>query len=186
MEQTIQNLQNEAGGGLATEVTGLFESCRHALAKQDEELMTAGELAKQLKKLGFDVKAVELVSWFKFKYQREPEWHHAGTLPKSYSGGMKKTYFFESSIIAEFNAEDFAIIERLRAGIPVFRVRFEQYSGKYGRKCFQPVASFVLASKIGKNDTEISLDDFDLLRQFEGRELESYESFRQFKTRVLA
>lgn len=91
-EDIIRNM-NQNGGGLATSITGKFESNRHALAKMEK--LTFGEVASELRKKkngGFDINAKKLLEIYRELFG-EPEWHHAGKLPKQYGGGMKKTYF---------------------------------------------------------------------------------------------
>jgi len=41
------------------------------------------------------------------------EWHHAGKLPKSYGGGMKKTYFLNSSEIVEIAENWDSLVEKI-------------------------------------------------------------------------
>lgn len=89
---------NANGGGLAVNITGKYESNRHAIACMEK--YTFGDCAKHLrsKKGGaFDITAADLLRLYKNVYG-EPEWHHAGFLPKSYGGGMKKTFFCDELI----------------------------------------------------------------------------------------
>lgn len=95
MKREIINNMNETGGGLATNITGRFESNRHALARMEK--FTFGKVASELRKKkngGFKITSRELLSIYKELFG-EPEWHHAGKLPKDYGGGMKKTYFLD-------------------------------------------------------------------------------------------
>lgn len=178
--EAIISLQNEFGGGLATAATGLHESCRHALAKLDSDKLTAGQAAARLKKRGFAVTAVELVDWFRANSGgRDPEWHHAGQLPKSYGGGMKKTYFFAKSLIAEFTQADFDSIVSLRDLKPVMRVAFY----KSGRR-FVPYATFVLTERIGKNDSLLTPEQFEALKPFNNEDLNAYETVEEFAARM--
>lgn len=84
------------GGGLAS---GKFASNRHEDAKFDEGKLTLGEATQLFKKAtGLETDVVSEV----LKYAvPNMEWHHAGKLPKSYGGGMKKTYFLNSSEICD-------------------------------------------------------------------------------------
>jgi len=84
------------GGGLAADK---FASRRHEDAKQDEGKVTFGKAAQMFKKAtGVEIDVVYDV----FNYQvPSPEWHHAGKLPKSYGGGMKKTYFLNANEIVD-------------------------------------------------------------------------------------
>lgn len=95
LKQSIEKNMNHKGGGLAVNVTGKYESNRHAIAKMEK--VTFGDAASFLSKKkngGLKITAKELLSAY-FKIKGEPEWHHAGFLPKSYGGGMKKTYFLD-------------------------------------------------------------------------------------------
>lgn len=101
LKQELELNKNFNGGGLATNITGKFESNRHAIARIEK--YTFGEVAKELKKKkngGFNISASEMLNiyWTLFG---EPEWHHAGKLPKQYGGGMKKTYFLDRVPTAE-------------------------------------------------------------------------------------
>jgi len=84
------------GGGLSSEK---FASRRHEDAKYDEGKLTIGEATQLFKKAtGLDTDVVREV----LKYAvPNMEWHHAGKLPKSYGGGMKKTYFLNAAEICE-------------------------------------------------------------------------------------
>lgn len=97
----IYNNMNGNGGGLATNITGKFESNRHALARAEK--YTFGEVVKELAKKkngGFKISASELLNVYTELFG-VPEWHHAGALPKGYGGGMKKTYFLDEIPTAE-------------------------------------------------------------------------------------
>lgn len=91
------NVDNYAiGGGLDG---AKFASRRHENAKDDAGKLTLGEATQLFKKAtGLEAHAVKEV----LKYAvPNMEWHHAGKLPKSYGGGMKKTYFLNASEICE-------------------------------------------------------------------------------------
>jgi hypothetical protein len=94
------------GGGLSD---FKYESRRHENAKNDSSRITLGK-ANQLfaKATGL---TVDEVSNIIKNAVPNMEWHHAGFLPKSYGGGMKKTYFLNSAEIAEIaeNFEDFKL-----------------------------------------------------------------------------
>lgn len=99
-EEIFSNM-NENGGGLAINITGRFESNRHALARAEK--YTFGEVVKELSKKkngGIKISATELLDVYTELFGT-PEWHHAGKLPKSYGGGMKKTYFLNEIPTAE-------------------------------------------------------------------------------------
>lgn len=85
--------KNSNGGGLAKNITGKFESNRHAIAKLEK--YTFGQVVAELKKKkngGIVISAKKLLDIYTVLFG-VPEWHHAGQLPKHYGGGMKKTYF---------------------------------------------------------------------------------------------
>ncbi|MFJ1367007.1 hypothetical protein ACILDU_11280 [Capnocytophaga canimorsus] len=91
--EQIQQNKNCNGGGLATNITGRYESNRHAIARIEK--YTFGEVVKELAKKkngGLKISASHLLEVYTILFGT-PEWHHAGKLPKSYGGGMKKTYF---------------------------------------------------------------------------------------------
>lgn len=97
----IENNKNANGGGLASNITGKFESNRHAIARMTK--ITFGEAVKELKKKkngGLNITANQLLEVYRSLFG-EPEWHHAGKLPKQYGGGMKKTYFLQKMPTAE-------------------------------------------------------------------------------------
>lgn len=79
------------GGGLSEDS---FASRRHEDAKLDEGKLTLGEATQLFKKAtGLPTEKVKEIIKNALPYM---EWHHAGKLPKSYGGGMKKTYFVNS------------------------------------------------------------------------------------------
>ncbi len=82
------------GGGLDSDK---FASNRHEEALSDGGKLTLGK-ANQLfsKATGLTVEAVKEILHYAVPNM---EWHHAGLLPKSYGGGMKKTYFLNASEI---------------------------------------------------------------------------------------
>jgi len=98
---TVSDSNYDMGGGLAD---FKYESRRHENAKNDSSRITLGK-ANQLfaKATGLTVDEVSNIIKDAVPYM---EWHHAGFLPKSYGGGMKKTYFLNSEEIAEI-AENF-------------------------------------------------------------------------------
>ena len=84
------------GGGIDGEK---FASRRHEDAKSDAGKLTLGEATAMFKKAtGLNVDTVQEVIKSAVPNM---EWHHAGKLPKSYGGGMKKTYFLNSSQICK-------------------------------------------------------------------------------------
>lgn len=117
MENLIEQLEenkNCNGGGLAVNITGRYESNRHAIAKIEK--VTFGDCVKFLKtKKGgsFAITANDLLDAYRL-VKGEPEWHHAGFLPKSYGGGMKKTYFLDTIPTKEEVITWFVKASRLR------------------------------------------------------------------------
>lgn len=156
---------------------------RHAAARADDAKLTAGELAKKMKKAGYSVSAKELA-------EHATEWHHAGWLPGG--KGMGKCYFFRA-----YDAEPASmarlmerVIEaRAEAAKPRYgwKVGFKEERGAYGRKRFRPVAEvreFAPGEKVGDKYTLISAEDYATLKPFEGRDLEPYESLGKFMQRI--
>lgn len=84
------------GGGLDG---SKFASRRHEDARNDEGKLTLGEATQLFKKAtGLETDLVREI----LKYAvPNMEWHHAGKLPKSYGGGMKKTYFLNAAEICD-------------------------------------------------------------------------------------
>lgn len=98
---TVSDSNYDIGGGLSNNA---FASRRHEDAKYDISRITLGK-ANQLfsKATGLSVQEVEEIIVYTIPNM---EWHHAGKLPKSYGGGMKKTYFLNSEEIVNI-AENF-------------------------------------------------------------------------------
>jgi len=100
------------GGGLDCEK---FASNRHENAKNDESRITLGKANQLFKKVtGLDIDIIKEIINYAVPNM---EWHHAGALPKSYGGGMKKTYFLNSNEIV-YIAENF---ENLKEKIDIRR-----------------------------------------------------------------
>lgn len=89
------------GGGLSEYK---YESVRHAHAKSDKSRLTLGQAVQVFKKATNT--DIDLIKEILNLAVPNMEWHHAGFLPKSYGGGMKKTYFIKSSQIVDV-AENF-------------------------------------------------------------------------------
>jgi hypothetical protein len=88
------------GGGLSNDK---FASRRHEDARTDTGKMTLGE-ATSLIKRATNLPTAQVKEVLKFALPNM-EWHHAGTLPKNYGGGMKKTFFVKAAEIAQIAAE---------------------------------------------------------------------------------
>lgn len=84
------------GGGLDD---SKFASRRHEDAKSDEGKLTLGAATQLFKKAtGLEIETVREILEYAVPNM---EWHHAGKLPKSYGGGMKKTYFLNAEEICD-------------------------------------------------------------------------------------
>ncbi|GFS26151.1 hypothetical protein ElyMa_005204500 [Elysia marginata] len=94
------NFENfNIGGGLDE---FKFASRRHEDAKHDKGKETFGKVVQMFKSAtGEDTDFIKKV----IKYNVPAmEWHHAGRLPQSYGGGMKKTYYLNAEQIAEISS----------------------------------------------------------------------------------
>ena len=180
---------------LAYEETGKYVSERHAEAKAEGKL-TAGQVARILRNRDVKITAKELKRY-------ATEWHHSGFYKGSNGSTMGRTYFFP--VDTDFDAlvkkiNEARMEESLIAREPdveryFFCTEFEiRYDGgrSRSRKRYQPIASFVAVqmkpSQLWpdfKNNCEMIKDDYELLKQFEGEDLEPYETFRHFKERML-
>ena len=91
------NSENYAiGGGLDA---NKFASNRHEDAKNDFGKNTLGEAAQMFRAAtGCTLDEVKDIINYAIPNM---EWHHAGKLPKSYGGGMKKTYFLNAEEICD-------------------------------------------------------------------------------------
>ncbi len=96
------------GGGLAGDA---FASNRHQDAKYDEGKLTEGKATQLfMKATGLSIEVVKEVINYAVPNM---EWHHAGKLPKSYGGGMKKTYFINSHEIVNIATNWDSLVEKL-------------------------------------------------------------------------
>ena len=97
------------GGGL---YQTKFASRRHEDAKSDEGKLTLGQATQLFKKAsGLETKEVNEILEFAVPNM---EWHHAGKLPKSYGGGMKKTYFLNAREICDVATNWNELVEKLK------------------------------------------------------------------------
>lgn len=96
------------GGGLSDDK---FASRRHEDAKQDSGKLTFGKAAQMFRK-ATDCEIAVVYDVFNYQVP-SPEWHHAGKLPKSYGGGMKKTYFLNAIEIVEIAKNFHEIMSKL-------------------------------------------------------------------------
>ncbi len=167
---------------LAIEQIGKYVSERHAEASANG-LLTAGEVAKKLRKMsGEKITAAELKPF-------ADEWHHGGFYKGGSGSTMGRTYFF----YPDTNLTELAHKVLAERAEPIvtryfFSAGFERQIGRDGRKRWQPVAKFeALDCKTDDyypKKIAITQQDFESLKEFEGRELEPYESFSHFKERV--
>ena len=86
----------DIGGGLDS---SKFASNRHEDAKHDDGKLTLGKATQMFAKAtGLTIKEVKEVLNYAVPIM---EYHHAGLLPKSCGGGMKRTYFLNSEEICD-------------------------------------------------------------------------------------
>ena len=78
-----------------------FASRRHEDAKNDSGKITLGAANSMFAK-ATNLSTAEVKELIMFHFDGCLEWHHAGQLPKTYGGGMKKTYFLNAKQIVEF------------------------------------------------------------------------------------
>lgn len=97
----------EIGGGLSN---GAFASRRHEDAKYDKGKLTEGEATQLFKKTtDLDIDYIKAILNYAVPNM---EWHHAGKLPKSYGGGMKKTYFLNATEIIDIATNWYSYCEK--------------------------------------------------------------------------
>lgn len=127
LKEQIKDNQNAYGGGLAKEVTGLYESNRNALAKCNKKKRTAGQVAQSLRKKKHKIFARDIKVFFE-------EWHHAGF----YNKKMARTYYTKKTddeILQEFQKLKMENSIKQRKVISGFYWIWDyDYSGSYGRK----------------------------------------------------
>lgn len=118
------------GGGLSD--TGKKASNRHEDALNDEGKLTFGKAAAMFKKAtGCEVVLINEI----FDYSTpNAEWHHAGFLPKQYGGGMKKTYFLNSTEIVEIATNWNDLIEKLNLSKITIKNAIEEEKRLQSRK----------------------------------------------------
>ncbi|MEI6752361.1 MAG: hypothetical protein WCK78_04265 [Paludibacter sp.] len=151
--------------GLSTKVV----SERHHYASQSK--MTAGDVAKMLRKKGFTISAKEVKEAYILLNGREPEWHHAGFYKGAKGSTMGRTLFFTETE-AEHIAENFDKISVLKAEQEAnIQVKKEtivkgvfyswdfDYNGKYGKKRNYKVLGTFEGSELGKPNNFITLTD---------------------------
>jgi len=169
---------------LAYEETGKYVSERHAEAGA-AGMLTAGEVAKLLNQ---QFKPFPKVTARELKPLAD-EWHHSGFYKSSQGSTMGRTYFFSPDINLAELYEQLCDARKEAEGPKRKAYIFATGWRKgYGRRKWFPLAKFAVI-EVGENDMiadEISPEDYELLKGFEGEELEAYESFTDFKGRMLA
>lgn len=179
------------GGGLDGE---RFASRRHEDAKSDSGKLTFGEAcALFTKATGMDLENVKSI----IKYAvPNMEWHHAGKLPKAYGGGMKKTYFINSTeivmlaenwgeILSKKELSDAAKIDAAQKQRTLEQLRFDFLTAN--AKKVERVASRPIYFHLTKREMEGKYGWFDstyktynLPEYFSGWEFESKEKYDEF------
>lgn len=117
------------GGGL----DGIkFASNRHEDAKSDNGKLTLGKATQMFKSAtGLDISLVKEILEYAVPNM---EWHHAGLLPKSYGGGMKKTYFLNSVEIVDIATNWQSYCEKLEISKNEKRIAEENKKNKEQRQ----------------------------------------------------
>jgi hypothetical protein len=109
-----------------------FASRRHEDAKYDEGKLTLGEATQLFKKAtGLDTDTVRNILEYAVPNM---EWHHAGKLPKSYGGGMKKTYFLNADEICNCAKNWDAFSEKLNLSKIAAKIAAEEKKTLEARK----------------------------------------------------
>ena len=179
------------GGGLDG---SKFVSRRHEDAKYDEGKLTLGEATQLFKKAtGLEIDTLREV----IKYAvPNMEWHHAGMLPKSYGGGMKKTYFLNASEICDCAENWDAYLEKLslskiatknaaeiKKNLENVRLEFLQANAKkVERTTTRPTFFYKTAQEMnGKYGWfDSSYKSYNMTEYFSGWEFESEEKYHEF------
>lgn len=179
------------GGGL----TGSkFASRRHEDAKYDEGKLTLGEATQLFKKAtGLDTDTVREILEYAVPNM---EWHHAGRLPKSYGGGMKKTYFLNAAEICDCAKNWNAFSEKLslskiaaknaaeeKNNFEKRKLEFLQANAKkIERVTTQPKFFYKTAQEMnGKYGWfDSTYKSYNMTEYFSGWEFESEEKYHEF------
>lgn len=170
------------GGGLDA---GKFASNRHEDARSDAGKLTLGE-ATALFKRATKLESATVKSIIKSALP-DMEWHHAGKLPKSFGGGMKKTYFLNAEEIVTIannwesykrKFEEIEIAEQAeydrKLTTEVIGYYYEwgyDYSGAYGKKRNHKVVHTYRGAEMGapKNFSPCTEEEFFGFKLIEGR-----------------
>lgn len=169
------------GGGLDD---SKFASRRHEDARHDAGKLTLGEATQLFKKAtGLDTAITREIIIYAVPNM---EWHHAGKLPKSYGGGMKKTYFlnaeeicdlatnwheYQNNYFAKKEAEQKIKDQQQNTIICGFYYTWEpDYGGSYGKKKYKVLRTYE-GSELNapRNFTSTSKEVYECAKLFEGR-----------------
>ena len=187
------NKNYNIGGGLSVDK---FASNRHEDAKADDGKLTIGAATKLFKTAsGLEIDVVKEIINYAVPNM---EWHHAGKLPKSYGGGMKKTYFLNASEIydvaknwdvyveklnlSKIEAKNIAEIKRT---LETRRLEFLQVNAKKVVRIIIRPSFFYLTEremngKYGWFDSTYKL--YNLTEYFSGWAFESEAKYNEFLT----
>lgn len=119
---THNNNNFDIGGGLSN--CGKKASNRHEEALSDNGKITFGKASQMFKKAS-ELSILEVKEVINYAVPNM-EWHHAGFLPKSYGGGMKKTYFLNSAEIVDIAENWDNYLEKLEISKTEKRKEFEK------------------------------------------------------------
>lgn len=190
---SVQHNENNysIGGGLDG---SKFASRRHEDAKYDDGKLTLGEATQLFKRAtGLETDAVRVILEYAVPNM---EWHHAGKLPKSYGGGMKKTYFLNSeeicdvaknwnSYIEKLNLSKIAEIDaaKVKKNFEAKKLEFLQANAKkVERVTNQPMFFYKTAQEMnGKYGWfDSTYKSYNMTEYFSGWEFESEELYHEF------
>lgn len=147
LKESIKENMNSNGGGLAVEITGKYESNRNAIARNDEEKRTAGQVAQSLRKKGIQLYAKDIKPLL-------TEWHHAGFIHKSAGGGMARTFYTKKSdeeVLKEYEELQTKIKIKQETKVTGFYYVWQSdYSGSYGKKRNFKVCKFFKGSELNR------------------------------------
>lgn len=179
------------GGGLDG---SKFASRRHEDAKDDEGKLTEGQ-ATQLFRKATDLDLEYVKSIINYAVPNM-EWHHAGKLPKSYGGGMKKTYFLNATEICDIATNWNAYCEKYSIYLEQKKTAAQQQKEFEERKLKfleQNATKKVRVKETGSFFYEIAREmdgkygwfdstckNYNLPEYFTGWEFESEEKYHQF------
>lgn len=180
------------GGGLDGEK---FASRRHEDARSDQGKLTLGG-ATQLFKKATKMETDSVREILEYAVPNM-EWHHAGLLPKSYGGGMKKTYFLNAKEICNIAKNWDSYVEKIslskaaaqkaaeeKKSLEARELEFLQANAKkIERVTKKPLYFFQTAQemngKFGWFDSKNK--SYNMTEYFSGWEFDSWEKENQFR-----